>query len=382
MAAAPAHRPLAADAAVAAALTLAGQAEAWTAALDGGSRAITVASALVATTAVAFARSRPLAAALAVVVALLAKEALGGAPELVLMLVPGVLTAFAVGARLPARRSAGGLAALLVVSSLATLVGDQSVPTELLFTTLVVGSPWAAGRLVRDRSERAAMLEELAERRAREASTKVRLAAAEERARIARELHDLVGHSVSVMVLQAGAAEAVVRDRPAQAAAALQSIQETGRTAIDELRRVLGLLREDDAGAETSAPLPGVRELGALADQVRDAGLDVELEVHGDPQALSDGVSLAAYRIVQEALTNVRKHAGTGRAHVVVRYGGDALRVEVVDRGRGAGEANPAGHGLLGMRERVALYGGRLDAGPAPGGGFRVAAELPLEEPA
>ena len=178
------------------------------------------------------------------------------------------------------------------------------------------------------------MLEELAIRREHETRDRVRLAAAEERTRIARELHDLVGHSVSLMVLQAGAAEQLLRERPDAAIASLVSLQATGRSAVDELRRALGLLR-DDAGSGALEPLPGIDELDAFLGRIRGAGIPVELRVEGDPVPLPDGVSLAAFRILQEALTNVVKHAGDASARVLVAYAPDLLRLEVVDDGDG-----------------------------------------------
>ena len=360
-------------------LVLVGQAEAWTVDLEGGSRAVTAACALLATAAVALRRRSPAASALLVVGALVAKDALGGADELVVLLLCGVVTAFAVGALEPSPRSELALAALLMLAAVAVMLGESGAPSELLFSALALGAPWGAGRLVRDRTERAGMLEELAIRREHETRDRVRLAAAEERTRIARELHDLVGHSVSLMVLQAGAAEQLLRERPDAAIASLVSLQATGRSAVDELRRALGLLR-DDAGSGALEPLPGIDELDAFLGRVRGAGIPVELRVEGDPVPLPDGVSLAAFRILQEALTNVVKHAGDASARVLVAYAPDLLRLEVVDDGD-ARAAGPSGHGLVGIRERVAMYSGRLEVGPRPDGGFGVAAELPLGGP-
>ena len=207
-----------------------------------------------------------------------------------------------------------------------------------------------------------------------------------ERLLIARELHDVVAHGVSVMVVHAGAARRVIDERPEQARDALQTIETTGREALVELRRLVGILRADGA-APPLDPQRGLDSLGALIASVGSAGVPVELAVEGEPRPLPAGVDLAAYRIVQEALTNTIKHAGHARARVRVAYEGAALDLEIVDDGRsrepdgGRRAIVPPGqgHGLIGMRERVHLYGGDFEAGPRQGGGFRVRARLPLE---
>ena len=205
---------------------------------------------------------------------------------------------------------------------------------------------------------------------------------AEERERIARELHDVIAHSVSVMVVQAGAGERVLDDNPEQARAAFQSIRETGSEALDEMRRLLGLLRQKN-DALSLAPQPSIARLGVLVEEVRAAGLPTELAVEGKPTTLAPGIELSAYRIVQEALTNIRKHAGVASASVRVRYAEQEVVLEVDDNGKGnlAANGDGHGHGLIGMRERAALYGGTLEAGPRPDGGFRIRATLPLEHP-
>jgi signal transduction histidine kinase len=201
-----------------------------------------------------------------------------------------------------------------------------------------------------------------------------------ERARIARELHDVIAHHVSMMVVQAEAGPVVVeRDAPA-AARAFDTIAGIGRQALVEMRHLLGVLRSE-AGEPTPslAPQPGVAQLDGLVDQVRQAGIQVDLVVEGEPVPLPAGVDLSAYRIVQEALTNAVKHARPGRVRVLLRYGERELRVEVGDDGRGAAEEDgEPGHGLIGMRERVHLFGGELTAGPGPDRGFTVTARLPI----
>jgi signal transduction histidine kinase len=202
-------------------------------------------------------------------------------------------------------------------------------------------------------------------------------AVAEERARIARELHDVVAHAMSVMVVQAGAARTVVDDDPEAAKAAIGRIEETGRDGLTEMRRLIGILKGGDDGADL-APQPGLDRLGPLLDSIRGAGVPVETVTRGAARPLPAGVDLAAYRFVQEALTNVVKHAGAASARVSFVWDPDALVVEVADDGRGGfPDRASAGHGLVGMRERVSLYGGSFDAGPRPGGGFVVRVRLP-----
>jgi signal transduction histidine kinase len=232
------------------------------------------------------------------------------------------------------------------------------------------------------RMRRTAELEERSVRLEREREERERSAAAQERARIARELHDVIAHSLSVMTVQAGAARVSLSGDPERAREALRAVAETGRRALSEMRRLLGLL-PPRPGEAALAPQPGLGDLETLVDHGRAAGLGVELTVEGSRRALSPGVDLAAYRIVQEALTNARRHAGPTRARVTVSFGPELLRLEVSDEGGGppTGAVGAGGHGLAGMRERVALYGGRLEAGPRPGGGYAVSAQLPIELP-
>ena len=228
-------------------------------------------------------------------------------------------------------------------------------------------------------------LELRAAEKERERIEVARRAVGEERLRIARELHDVVAHAMSVVAVQSGVGAHVIDRRPEEAKRILQTISETSRASLDEMRRLLGVLRADPEGADPHgdgpdelAPAPGLGALDALVDRVVEAGVPVEATVEGERIAVPAGVDLAAYRIVQEALTNVLKHAGRARAWVVVRYEPDVVHLEVLDDGRGAGghALAGAGQGLVGMRERAALYGGELDAGPRTGGGYRVAATL------
>jgi signal transduction histidine kinase len=212
----------------------------------------------------------------------------------------------------------------------------------------------------------------------REREERTRAAIEEERKRIARELHDVIAHTVSVMTVQAGAARLLLDEEPERAAGPLLAVEETGRQALTDLRRLFEIMQEE-ASTTTSGPQTGLADLDGLLAHTRRAGLPVELAVEGHPRALTPGVDLAAYRIVQEALTNARKHAGPARAHVAVRYGPEALDLEITDDGRASTKGRNGGHGLVGMRERAALYGGELAAGPRTEGGFIVRARLPIE---
>ncbi len=258
---------------------------------------------------------------------------------------------------------------------------------SVVFMTIPFALAWVIGDSQRTRRAYYAQLEERAERLHREREAQAKAAVAAERARIARELHDVVAHNVSVMVVQSDGAAYVLDASPEQAKQALGTISQTGRVALAEMRRLLGLLRaSDDSGGEY-VPQPGVDQLDDLVEQVRGAGLPVEFSVTGTPRPLSSSVELTAYRIVQEALTNTRKHGGPdASATVQLTYGDSELLMLIEDDGRGAqrelyeqGGADGLGHGLIGMRERIAMIGGTIDTGPRPGGGFRVSAALPLK---
>ena len=236
---------------------------------------------------------------------------------------------------------------------------------------------WFVALLLARRAHLAADAEERAARLERHQEERARVAVADERARIARELHDVIAHSLSVMTVQAGAARLLLSGDPRRAVEPLLAVEETGRQALAEMRRLLGVLRED-AGEPDLAPQPRLADLPGLAATVREAGLEVEMAVEGRQRSLPAGIELAAYRILQEALTNTLKHAGAAQAQVTVRYAPESVLLEVRDDGR-VPAVDGQGHGLLGMRERAALYGGELDAGPLPGGGFAVRARLPVE---
>ena len=242
---------------------------------------------------------------------------------------------------------------------------------------------WVIGDNLRTRRAYLAELEARAARLEREREEKADRAVADERARIARELHDVIAHNVSVMVVQAAAGEDVFDEDPGKARDSLAAVASTGRAALAELRRLLGVIRaEDDRGEPAYTPQPGIEYIDDLVRQVRETGLPVELSVLGEPRPVPEGVGLCAYRIVQEALTNTLKHAHASTAQVQLRYVPDALELQVLDDGSRAVAVNgeSAGQGLIGMRERVALFGGELTAGPRRGPGYEVRARLPLEE--
>ncbi|MCX4653210.1 sensor histidine kinase [Streptomyces microflavus] len=263
---------------------------------------------------------------------------------------------------------------------------------QQIFVTVIMTVPfvlaWVMGDSLRTRRAYFNQLEERAARLEREREAQSKVAVAAERARIARELHDVVAHNVSVMVVQADGAAYVMDAAPDQARQALETISSTGRQALAEMRRLLGVLRTGDTreGGEY-VPQPDVEQIEDLVDQVRRTGLAVDFKVEGTARPLPSGVELTAYRIVQEALTNTRKHGGPDAgASVRLVYFDDGLGLLVEDDGRGAahelyedGGADGAGHGMIGMRERVGMVGGTLDAGPRPGGGFRISALLPLK---
>ena len=319
-------------------------------------------------------RRFPLAAPI-VVFTTLAAEALVPGEAVTSSQVNGftLLVAFAVAGMVADLRSALAGAAIGYAAA-SVIIFVERPPVSGTWALLTFGAvSWAIGRALLERAQRAASLEERAEQLAREQE----VALAGERARIARELHDVVAHSVSVMTVQAGAARLLLDEDPARAREPLLAVEETGRQALAEMRRLLGILRAEERPAAL-APQPGVADVDALVEQVRAAGLPVDVVVDGEPKPLPPGVDLAAYRVVQEALTNALKHAGAARAEVSIRYGESALEVAVTNDGH-VRRNGPGGHGLVGMRERVALYGGELEAGPRREGGYAVRAKLPVE---
>jgi signal transduction histidine kinase len=301
---------------------------------------------------------------------------------------PWVAVAFVmymVPVRLPRTEALWLLAGTILVAGIA-LADPYGGPgpnrvTMIAGMALLITTAWTIGYAVRQQRMYAASIRERAEQQALEQQAEAHRAVSEERLRIARELHDVVAHTMSLIAVQAGVANHVAGERPDEARRALSSIEETSRGALREMRALLGVLRDD--GKEDPAPAPGLAELGTLVRRAAAAGVRVELDVTGEPPPLSAGLELAAYRVVQEAVTNVIKHAATDRCQVIVTYGPEAFTVEVVDDGRGTGTVPAqAGHGIAGMRERVGMYGGEFHAGPRSGPGFRVTARFPLTAPA
>jgi signal transduction histidine kinase len=250
---------------------------------------------------------------------------------------------------------------------------------QQVFIPLVFGVSWLAGFALRERAEQAEAAEMRATQAERAREAAARIAVAEERARIARELHDIVAHAVSVMVLQTGAVRHKLPAGLDEDREALRGVEQTGRMALAEMRRLLGAMRREGDGVALT-PQPGLDNVDRLVEEVGRAGLPVTLHVDGDPLSLPRALDLSAYRIVQEGLTNALKHAGAGHADVTVRYGRDELQIEVRDDGAGQRANDGLGHGLVGIRERVTIFGGEMSAGTAPEGGFVLTARLPLGE--
>jgi signal transduction histidine kinase len=248
---------------------------------------------------------------------------------------------------------------------------------NFIVASIIFSIVWTIAFGVGRKSLEADEAKKRAARAEREREEQARTAVADERARIARELHDVVGHSVSVMTVQASGVRRLLRPDQQRERDALLVVERTGREALAEMRRMVGVLRRPEEGP-VLAPQPSLEHLDRLVEQAREAGLPVELRVEGDAFQLPAGVDLTAYRLVQEGLTNALKHAGATRAEVVVNYSDGELEVVVSDDGRGVASGDGGGHGLVGMRERVSVYGGELDAGPRPEGGYRLRAKLPL----
>jgi signal transduction histidine kinase len=251
-------------------------------------------------------------------------------------------------------------------------------PDHPVFIPVLFAIAWLTGYAMRERTEQAEAAEVRAARAEQEREAAARLAVAEERARIARELHDIVAHALSVMVLHVGTVRRKLPDTLADDREALNDVEQAGRTALAEMRRLLGAMRRDGDEVEL-APQPGLDRLDSLVEEVGRAGLRVRLRVEGEPLPLPPAIDLSAYRIVQEGLTNVRKHAQASEAEVVLRYDSGQLQIDVRDDGVGDSTSDGLGHGLVGVRERVRIYGGEMTAGPVAGGGFLLSARLRVE---
>ncbi|GAA2392792.1 sensor histidine kinase [Dactylosporangium salmoneum] len=341
-------------------------------------------STLVATSVLALRRVTPLATAVLVAVAV-------AGPMLVTPLtvtlwgdfLPILVASYSVARHSERARALIGAAAIVAGLVVVFLRNPESLTAgNLPFVAVPLAACLIAGRVLRARARSQSDDRARAQQLEAEREGAIQAALAEERARIARELHDIVAHCVSVMVVQAGAAEDLLDRDPQRARAPLQSVQETGQQAVGELRRMLGLLRGERARLALK-PQPGTADLADLVEHMAGIGLPVELAVEGPSRPLPPGVDLTVYRIVQEALTNALKHAAPTTAHVVLHYDDQSVRVSVRDTGRtdgpGRAGADRVGHGLIGMHERVGLYGGTLEAAAVPGAGFSVTARLPLQ---
>jgi signal transduction histidine kinase len=288
----------------------------------------------------------------------------------------GMAVAWAIGRFNALRFALVGLGALWVTLANVTYHFEDSAAGDYVWVLVFFSAAWLTGAAFHRREQQARELTAHAQRLEAERDTLIR----EERRRIARELHDVVAHSVSVMTVQAGGVRRLLRADQEREREALQAIEATGREALIEMRRLLGMLRDTEE-TPSLEPQPGIESIGTLVQAVREAGLPVEYRVKGEPVPLPPGIDVSAYRIVQEALTNTLKHAGPARAEVTVRYGADRLELEVVNDGSAEANADGDGQGLVGMGERVALYGGKLEAGPRREGGYAVRAQLPVKEP-
>ena len=348
-----------------------------------GSLAVNLAAVAILTGALAWRRRAPIAAALVVfATAAVMTAGLTGVDDLSSIFLVVLILAYSVGSVGDTRVAVAGLGLLWAGIAVVSTVMPETILGDYLFPMGFAFAAWGAGRTVTHRSRLSAELHEAAQRAAESREEAAARAVAQERRRIAREMHDVIAHSVSVMVVQAGGARCILGRDPARAAEAAALIERTGRDALAEMRRLLGALgpSADTAGAPVVlAPQPTLGQLEALVDRARAAGLPVTLRLEGERRPLPAGLDLAAYRIVQEALTNAVKHAGRAPTEVLVRWGQEDLDLMIADTGdpRAVVPVEP-GHGLVGMRERVQLFGGRLHAGAVPGGGFEVRARLPL----
>ena len=291
--------------------------------------------------------------------------------------IAGIAAAFLLGNLRDAVQARIGLAVVVGAAAILVYNDPNHTPGEFIFIPLLFVIAWLAGFALRERAAQAEAAEERATHAERERESAARIAVAEERARIARELHDVVAHAVSVMVLQVGAVRHRLPQTLEEDRDALKGVEQAGRTALTEMRRLLGAMRSDGDGPEL-APQPGLDSLDSLLEDVGRAGLPVRLHVEGDPFPLPRAIDLSAYRIVQEGLTNALKHARASQADVTIRYGPDELQIEVRDDGEGGSTSDGLGHGLVGVRERVKIYGGEMTAGTAPQGGFVLSTRLPL----
>ena len=344
-----------------------------------GHRFASVVLAVVFAAALAMRRRLPLLPLLAgAAVIAFSHTVVGDVAETGAFLVGFIVAIYSAGRHASGRQLTASAVLVLAGIPLATLDPSQSAGFgDWAFFTVFFGGPFVGGRIIRYRREREHSLLDHATALELERDQNARDAVIEERTRIARELHDVVAHAISVIVLQARGGRRMLSSEPAETEAALDAIEHAGEQALAEMRRLLGMLRSADEELAL-APQPSLSRIGDLADRLSSAGLPVEVTIEGEPVELPPGVDVSAYRIVQEALTNALKHAGPARARVIVRYRADELELEVVDDGAGNGAGGGTGHGLAGIHERVGIYGGRLEAGRRPEGGYALRARLPL----
>ena len=289
----------------------------------------------------------------------------------------GLTICFRFGMRPWRLQSVAGLAFVIGIAALVELNAPTGKVGDFIWDAITFTVAWVIGFAVGEKYREVDEAKERAAAAEREREERARRAVADERVRIARELHDVVGHSVSVMTVQASAVRRLLDQDQERVSEALQVVEQTGREALAEMRRMVGVLRHAEDGPAL-APQPSLEQIERLVEHTRNAGLPVDLRVEGDPVELPTGIDLTAYRLVQEGLTNAIKHARAQRAEVLVRYAAGHVEVTVSDDGQGGGDGDGGGHGLVGMRERVSVYGGKLEAGARPEGGFRLRATLPV----
>jgi signal transduction histidine kinase len=336
--------------------------------------------AVIAIMAPLFARRRfPFGAPLATTLALGLVSFVDGrlVSETFIPVLSGVAAAVLFGMRPVLRQALAGWAVLVALLG----IGIHNDPKDglgvFVWVSIWFTIAWLVGWAFGGKAKQAEDARERAQRAEREREERARLAVSEERARIARELHDVVGHSVSVMTVQASAVRRLLKPEQEREREALLIVEQTGREAMAEMRRMVGVLRRPEE-APALAPQPSLEHLDKLVEHARESGLPVELTIEGDAVQLPAGVDLTAYRLVQEGLTNALKHARAKHAEVLVRYSNGFVQLTVTDDGTGDGGGDSGGHGLVGMRERISVYGGNLEAGPRPEGGFRLSATLPV----
>ena len=367
------------DVAFAFILTVGTQIELQAASGVEGHMAVQAASFAVITSSVAWRRRAPLVAAIVASAGLAAQTILGGNAPVVGGFIALLIVTYSIGASQTTNRAIWGEVVILCGVFTYPLVNPEetSVGDEIGNAAIFVGA-WAIGRIVRRREGRADEFERRASHLEAARDEDLREAVEHERARIARELHDIVAHGLSLMTLHAGAARQVLDQDPSAAKVALSNIEETGRSSLEEMHRLLVILREDSAAGSDRTPPATLEQVRLLADRTRAVGLDVEVVIDGTPRPLAQGLQVSAYRIIQEALTNVLEHSNATTVEVSLAYLEDALEVAVHDNGATKGTASRSGgHGLVGMRERVSMFGGSLSAGASPTGGWKVRAVLP-----